>query len=228
MDFLSLPVCPLHRILVIHPCMVDRDLQSDVCIVGTTVGWMIQECWRSKDALYGDSVEQSAAKAPFFLPTHLIFPPMCERDYAYCLRPFLKRTFLQRNHQYWNTYVIEGEGGGKGAHVRSERSSPATESGRLLTFSSNSYGKIIRQLPAMSFFRPATTSSAALTFSPCIYSASRPIQRCRCLSTTSIALSGHNRWSKIRHRKGAADQQRSALFAKLGKVRVHRFKNTVL
>ncbi|KAL0247277.1 hypothetical protein I308_104313 [Cryptococcus tetragattii IND107] len=69
----------------------------------------------------------------------------------------------------------------------------------------------------MSFFRPATTSSAALTFSPCIYSASRPIQRCRCLSTTSIALSGHNRWSKIRHRKGAADQQRSALFAKLGK-----------
>ncbi|WVO21440.1 uncharacterized protein IAS62_002748 [Cryptococcus decagattii] len=69
----------------------------------------------------------------------------------------------------------------------------------------------------MSFFRPATTSSAALTFSPSIYSASRSIQRCRCLSTTSIALSGHNRWSKIRHRKGAADQQRSALFAKLGK-----------
>ncbi|KIR68030.1 mitochondrial protein [Cryptococcus bacillisporus CA1873] len=69
----------------------------------------------------------------------------------------------------------------------------------------------------MSFFRPATTSSAALTFSSSIYSASRSIQRCRCLSTTSIALSGHNRWSKIRHRKGAADQQRSALFAKLGK-----------
>ncbi|KIR54804.1 mitochondrial protein [Cryptococcus gattii Ru294] len=69
----------------------------------------------------------------------------------------------------------------------------------------------------MSFFRPATTSPAALTFSPSIYSAPRPIQRCRCLSTTSIALSGHNRWSKIRHRKGAADQQRSALFAKLGK-----------
>ncbi|KAE8541856.1 hypothetical protein D1P53_002030 [Cryptococcus gattii VGV] len=69
----------------------------------------------------------------------------------------------------------------------------------------------------MSFFRPATTSSAALTFSPSMYSASRSIQRCRCLSTTSIALSGHNRWSKIRHRKGAADQQRSALFAKLGK-----------
>ncbi|ADV23557.1 mitochondrial protein [Cryptococcus gattii E566] len=69
----------------------------------------------------------------------------------------------------------------------------------------------------MSFFRPATTSSAALTFSPSIFSAPRPIQRCRCLSTTSIALSGHNRWSKIRHRKGAADQQRSALFAKLGK-----------
>ncbi|KGB76367.1 mitochondrial protein [Cryptococcus deuterogattii 99/473] len=69
----------------------------------------------------------------------------------------------------------------------------------------------------MSFFRPATTSSAALTFSPSICSTSRSIQRCRCLSTTSIALSGHNRWSKIRHRKGAADQQRSALFAKLGK-----------
>lgn len=150
---------------------------------------------------------------------------MCERDDAYCLRPFLKRTFLDRNHQYWNTYVIEEEGGGR---ARMSARNDRRQQRKAADFSSNSYNKTIRQLPAMSFFRPATTSSAALTFSSSIYSASRSIQRCRCLSTTSIALSGHNRWSKIRHRKGAADQQRSALFAKLGKVRVHRFKNAVL
>lgn len=150
---------------------------------------------------------------------------MCERDDAYCLRPFLKRTYLQRNHQYWNTYVIRGESGGK---ARMSAQNDRRQQRKAADFSSDSYSKTVRQLPAMSFFRPATTSSAALTFSPSICSTSRSIQRCRCLSTTSIALSGHNRWSKIRHRKGAADQQRSALFAKLGKVRVHQSKNTVL
>ncbi|GFZ50883.1 hypothetical protein JCM24511_08641 [Saitozyma sp. JCM 24511] len=39
--------------------------------------------------------------------------------------------------------------------------------------------------------------------------------RTRHFSTSATILSGHNRWSKIRHRKGAADAQRSALFSRL-------------
>lgn len=38
-------------------------------------------------------------------------------------------------------------------------------------------------------------------------------------STSAAARSGHNRWSKIRHRKGAADAARSALFSRLTQVR---------
>ncbi|OXC67584.1 hypothetical protein AYX13_03876 [Cryptococcus neoformans] len=68
----------------------------------------------------------------------------------------------------------------------------------------------------MSFFRSVVSSSSS-TFSPPLYAAPRAVQQCRCLSTTSITLSGHNRWSKIRHRKGAADQQRGTLFAKLSR-----------
>ncbi|WVR09496.1 hypothetical protein IAU60_006564 [Kwoniella sp. DSM 27419] len=40
---------------------------------------------------------------------------------------------------------------------------------------------------------------------------------CRCFGTTPVVLSGHNRWSKIRHKKGAADQQRGNLFARLSR-----------
>jgi hypothetical protein len=39
-------------------------------------------------------------------------------------------------------------------------------------------------------------------------------------STSSLAASGHNRWSKIRHRKGAADAARSAVFSRLTQVRL--------
>ena len=42
----------------------------------------------------------------------------------------------------------------------------------------------------------------------------------RNLSTTSPASSGHNRWSKIRHKKGAVDAQRSAIFSRLTNVRL--------
>ncbi|WVN86249.1 uncharacterized protein L203_101410 [Cryptococcus depauperatus CBS 7841] len=45
----------------------------------------------------------------------------------------------------------------------------------------------------------------------------KPATLCRCFSATVPAWSGHNRWSKIRHRKGAVDQQKSALFSKLSK-----------
>jgi len=41
----------------------------------------------------------------------------------------------------------------------------------------------------------------------------------RALSSTPIASSGHNRWSKIRHKKGAVDAQRSAIFSRLTNVR---------
>ncbi|WVQ68378.1 uncharacterized protein L199_006585 [Kwoniella botswanensis] len=40
---------------------------------------------------------------------------------------------------------------------------------------------------------------------------------CRCLTTSSTTQSGHNRWSKIRHKKGAVDKERGALFAKLSR-----------
>ncbi|WWD19186.1 hypothetical protein CI109_103644 [Kwoniella shandongensis] len=40
---------------------------------------------------------------------------------------------------------------------------------------------------------------------------------CRCLSTSTPSFSGHNRWSKIRHKKGAADTARGALFSKLSR-----------
>ncbi|WVQ80162.1 hypothetical protein IAT38_002267 [Cryptococcus sp. DSM 104549] len=43
------------------------------------------------------------------------------------------------------------------------------------------------------------------------------LRPCRCLSTSAPTLSGSNRWSKIRHKKGAADQVRGELFAKLSK-----------
>ncbi|EIN07795.1 DUF28-domain-containing protein [Punctularia strigosozonata HHB-11173 SS5] len=36
----------------------------------------------------------------------------------------------------------------------------------------------------------------------------------RCLSATNPALSGHNKWSKIEKKKGAADAQKSAMYAK--------------
>ncbi|WVO14469.1 hypothetical protein L204_102104 [Cryptococcus depauperatus] len=45
----------------------------------------------------------------------------------------------------------------------------------------------------------------------------KPATLCRCFSATVPTWSGHNRWSKIRHRKGAVDQQKSALFSKLSK-----------
>ena len=41
----------------------------------------------------------------------------------------------------------------------------------------------------------------------------------RPLSTSAVALSGHNRWSKIRHRKGAADAERASRINKLLQVR---------
>lgn len=53
----------------------------------------------------------------------------------------------------------------------------------------------------------------------CIAGPSRlPMISVRFLSTSSVRLSGHNRWSKIRHKKGAADAQRSALFSRLTNV----------
>ncbi|ORY85521.1 transcriptional regulator TACO1-like protein [Protomyces lactucae-debilis] len=47
----------------------------------------------------------------------------------------------------------------------------------------------------------------------CTYNLSRSL---RSLHTSKCLLSGHNKWSKIRHKKGAADQQRGQMFSKLG------------
>ncbi|KAB5570038.1 YebC-like protein [Coniochaeta sp. 2T2.1] len=52
--------------------------------------------------------------------------------------------------------------------------------------------------------------------------ASRPLQ-CQCLllrsfTTSSQQLSGHNKWSKIRHEKGAADKKRSQLHGAMAKL----------
>ncbi|WVW85496.1 hypothetical protein I302_107534 [Kwoniella bestiolae CBS 10118] len=44
-----------------------------------------------------------------------------------------------------------------------------------------------------------------------------PRPPCRCFTTSVPVGSGHNRWSKIRHKKGAADKERGALFAKLSR-----------
>ncbi|WVF67552.1 hypothetical protein IAT40_002309 [Kwoniella sp. CBS 6097] len=43
------------------------------------------------------------------------------------------------------------------------------------------------------------------------------VSTCRCFSSTPAVSSGHNRWSKIRHKKGAADSARGALFARLSR-----------
>jgi hypothetical protein len=43
--------------------------------------------------------------------------------------------------------------------------------------------------------------------------------RSRAISTSQHLESGHNRWSKIRHKKGAVDAQRSAIFSRLTNVR---------
>ncbi|GBE82454.1 DUF28-domain-containing protein [Sparassis latifolia] len=37
---------------------------------------------------------------------------------------------------------------------------------------------------------------------------------CRSFSTTSIIFSGHNKWSKIKHKKGANDAQKGAIYSK--------------
>ncbi|WRT68525.1 uncharacterized protein IL334_005502 [Kwoniella shivajii] len=39
----------------------------------------------------------------------------------------------------------------------------------------------------------------------------------RCFSLSVLNQSGHNRWSKIKHKKGAVDRERGALFAKLSR-----------
>lgn len=57
--------------------------------------------------------------------------------------------------------------------------------------------------------RPALIT---ITHPYCIYRDRRSI------STTYPTCSGHNRWSKIKHKKGAADAQRSALFSRLTTV----------
>ncbi|WWC71455.1 uncharacterized protein I206_105411 [Kwoniella pini CBS 10737] len=48
---------------------------------------------------------------------------------------------------------------------------------------------------------------------------------CRCFSTSIRLESGHNRWSKIRHKKGAIDKERGALFAKLSKEIINSMKS---
>ncbi|WWC90479.1 uncharacterized protein L201_005415 [Kwoniella dendrophila CBS 6074] len=48
--------------------------------------------------------------------------------------------------------------------------------------------------------------------------------RCNCFSTFSRIDSGHNRWSKIRHKKGAVDKERGALFAKLSREIINSMK----
>jgi len=39
----------------------------------------------------------------------------------------------------------------------------------------------------------------------------------RCLSTTTPLQSGHSRWSKIKHDKGAVDAKRNVLFSAFAK-----------
>ncbi|KAK4687018.1 translational activator of cytochrome c oxidase 1, partial [Tremellales sp. Uapishka_1] len=49
----------------------------------------------------------------------------------------------------------------------------------------------------------------------------QPPGQSQLFSTTLPPRSGHNRWSKIRHKKGAADAQRSALFSRLTSASLH-------
>ncbi|OCF32759.1 mitochondrial protein [Kwoniella heveanensis CBS 569] len=81
----------------------------------------------------------------------------------------------------------------------------------------------------MSFFPRSRLTSLFLPLTPCRSSFAGPSRlpfrprlatntvSCRCLSTTPAVSSGHNRWSKIRHKKGAADSARGALFARLSR-----------
>lgn len=59
-----------------------------------------------------------------------------------------------------------------------------------------------------SFSRTHQTTSAAVV-------AQCTASRWRCIHTTPTQNSGHNRWSKIRHRKGAADAQKSVQFSRI-------------
>jgi transcriptional/translational regulatory protein YebC/TACO1 len=42
-----------------------------------------------------------------------------------------------------------------------------------------------------------------------------------------VNYSGHNRWSKIRHKKGAVDAQRSAIFSRLTNVRQYPSNSSI-
>ena len=74
------------------------------------------------------------------------------------------------------------------------------------------------------------------TLTECIAGPSRlPLRSCsrqfrpqsRSLSSTPIVRSGHNRWSKIRHKKGAVDAQRSAIFSRLTNVSHHPSNSSI-
>lgn len=51
--------------------------------------------------------------------------------------------------------------------------------------------------------------------------------RCRTFSTTAKVQSGHNRWSKIKHDKGAADMKKNVLRSQFSKEITLASKRTV-
>lgn len=74
--------------------------------------------------------------------------------------------------------------------------------------------------PTMSFSRPL-----ARAVQPLLRSVGPSVGPSRALSTSSVAASGHSRWSKIRHKKGAVDAARGSQFSKILTVRGDRRKS---
>jgi hypothetical protein len=49
----------------------------------------------------------------------------------------------------------------------------------------------------------------------------------RFFQSTAIPMAGHNKWSKIRHKKGESDAKRSLQFSRLGKEIMAAMKGSI-
>lgn len=109
---------------------------------------------------------------------------------------------------------------------------------QFMSFSQQSLIPLCFRFPIMSCRSIQLRSSASAVAGPSRFSLSRTVlanakslrpvashprdqllpSLTRSLCTSHCRHSGHNRWSKIRHKKGALDAQRSALFSRLTNV----------
>ena len=70
-------------------------------------------------------------------------------------------------------------------------------------------------MQALRFFYRSSPVRIAAAFTSATAAATATCSAVRCFTTTPVAGSGHNRWSKIRHDKGKNDARRGASYSKL-------------